>query len=170
MRRIIVRAGILFGALALAMGAVAGPAAAAPTPDTATASVSQGKAPSPVKKRGDATTNVSPGNGVCEVFEFCLFRLTGFQGSMVDIFRNVPNYAGVLYFVWAPGVGEPIANNSESAFNGDPDLFVITCTDPGFSGQCGYIPPPDQRRRLPARLLPQRRVALLRVTSARAVK
>ncbi|WP_290062213.1 peptidase inhibitor family I36 protein [Amycolatopsis solani] len=139
------RAGIVLGTLALAVGVAAGPAAAAPAPPAPTTShdsaVGQGKAPSPVKKRGDATTNVSPGNGVCEVFEFCLFRLSGFQGSMVDIFRNVPNYAGVLYFVWAPGVGEPIANNSQSAFNGDPDYFVITCTDPGYSGQCGYIPP-----------------------------
>ncbi len=148
MRRAMSRAGIVLGALALAVGAMAGTAAAAPapvTPDVANvtdgAATGDGKVPSPVKKPGDATTDISPGNGACEVFEFCLFRLNGFQGSLADIFLNVPDLAGAIYPMWGPGFGEPISNNSQSAFNGDPDLFVITCTDPGYSGQCGFVPP-----------------------------
>jgi hypothetical protein len=139
------RAGVVLGALALAVSAMAGTANAAPAPGspdvTDGAAVGDGKAPSPVKKPGDVTTDISPGNGACEVFEFCLYRLNGFQGSLADVFLNVPDLAGATYPMWGPGFGEPISNNSQSAFNGDPDFFVITCTDPGYSGQCGYVPP-----------------------------
>lgn len=148
MRRAMSRAGVVLGALGLAVSAMAGTATAAPapvSPDVANvanvAAVGDSKAPSPVKKPGDFTTNISPGNGACEVFEFCLYRLNGFQGSLADVFLNVPDLAGATYPMWGPGFGEPISNNSQSAFNGDPDFFVITCTDPGYSGQCGFVPP-----------------------------
>src|SRR5262245_64650563 len=121
MRRAMSRVGIVLGGLALAVGAAAGTATAAPAPvDPDVANVTDGtaiggsKEPSPVKKKpGDVATDAASNNGVCEVFEFCLFRLNGFQGALADTFWNVPDLTGTIYTMWAPGFGEPISNNSQ---------------------------------------------------------
>ena len=99
------------------------------------------KATNPMRVSDSGFSTQAQFNGLCETYELCIFRLNGFQGSMVDYFTADPNYGDNTYFMWGVGLGEPLANNSQSAYNADPFYWAIVCTDTFYSGQCGCVPP-----------------------------
>lgn len=149
MRMSLSRLGILLSATAMALVAAAGSAAADPAPTTTrdgkvlggAAIAKTEKAQSPVRSTESGFSTQAEFNGYCETWELCVFRLNAFEGSMVDYFTADPNYGDNTYFMWGPGFGEPLANNSQSAYNADPFYWAIVCTDRFYSGQCGYVPP-----------------------------
>jgi len=142
MRKILSLSGLLVGAAAVVALGLAGPAAAAPAPaaptapDTAATAMTTPDKKSTPAVRTDATTQAHL-DGVCEVYEFCLFTGNGFTGNVADFQFNDINYSDNTF----AGTGLVVANNARSAFNGDPSLFVVGCIEPNYAGMCGFAAP-----------------------------
>lgn len=73
--------------------------------------------------------------------DFCLWFSTNFVGSLSDSFTSKTNLATINFLTPGLGLGQPVANNSESALNADTRLSVVVFTGAGFSGTPGVVAP-----------------------------
>jgi hypothetical protein len=134
--------------LALATPAGAAPSGAAPT---ATSGTQPALAPA---KGHPAVANVKPGtvtpnadhDGACNTLangdgDFCYWFGANFVGSMNDFFFSDTDLRNNLYLTPGLGLGEAVADNSESALNADSNLSVLVFTGVGFSGTAGVVNP-----------------------------
>jgi hypothetical protein len=116
-------------------GAAAGYAAAVPAKTPAAPKIAARVTPAGVPL---AARNASGGpvalhlDGLCQVGDLCVFSGPNFTGALADFFFAESNWNLV-----APQV----ANNDLSAFNADPNLTALLCTNVNFVGPCGALAP-----------------------------
>jgi hypothetical protein len=133
--------------LALAQPAGAARSTAAPT-------AASGAQAALVPARGHpAVTNAKPGvqpldhqDGACNMLsngdgDFCFWWAANFVGSMSDFFFSDSDLRNNQYLTPGLGLGEFVADNSESALNADSNLSVLVFTGVGFSGTAGIVNP-----------------------------
>jgi hypothetical protein len=149
-----VKIGLCLLSLASALSlALVQPAGAAPSGTAPTAT--SGAKPALVPAQGHPTVaNLKPGtvtplanqDGACNMFsngdgDICFWWAANFVGSLSDFFFNDSDLRDNLYLTPGLGLGEVVADNSESALNADCNLSVLVFTGVGFSGTAGIINP-----------------------------
>jgi Peptidase inhibitor family I36 len=77
-------------------------------------------------------------NGTGDV---CLWFSTNFVGSLSDSFTSKTNLNNLRFLTPGLGLGDVVANNSESALNADTRLSVVVWTGVSFSGTPGVLQP-----------------------------
>jgi hypothetical protein len=136
-------------ALALTLAPPAGAAPASGTPAAAarpgSALVATSATPPTVKSNGGASTNADQ-DGACNSLangtgDFCLWFSTNFVGSLSDSFTSKTNLNSLRFLTPGLGLGETVANNSESALNADTRPTAVAFTGVGFSGTPGVVAP-----------------------------
>jgi hypothetical protein len=145
----------LASALSLALVQPAGAAPSGAARSGAAPAGSAGTQPAVVSAKGHpAVVNVKPGtvtpnatqDGACNMFangdgDFCYWWAANFVGSLSDYFFNDSDLRNNLYLTPGLGLGEVVADNSESALNADSNLSVLVFTGVGFSGTAGFVNP-----------------------------
>jgi len=144
----------LLAATSAALLALTPPAAAAPGGATGGAGPAAKTVPNAlVPAHGKPATKVVPGavtlanqDGACNSLangdgDFCYWFSTNFVGSMSDFFFSDTNLNNNFFLTPGLGLGEVVANNSESALNADSNLGVFVFTGTGFSGASGFVQP-----------------------------
>jgi|GEM_PF-6259437 hypothetical protein len=155
MRTSFIRRGIAVGVSAMALAgfvATAMPANAASTKPSAPAAA---PAPGATQGSGGAVVGAAatgqvrkPGgvraqgafNGVCEVYELCLYYYYNFAGSLDDFYYSDSNLND-NWFV-SPGAGQyqHVGNNAESWWNRDPYYNVRAFTGANYTGYSVVLP------------------------------
>jgi hypothetical protein len=139
-------------ALAPPAGAAAGSAArpaAVPAPASAQLALVPARGPVPA-----GTVTSQPGSvgtydnqdGACNSLangdgDFCYWFSTNFVGSLSDFFFSDSNLGNNTYLTPGLGLGQVVANSSESALNADSNLSVLVFTGANFSGTSGLVRP-----------------------------
>ncbi len=91
---------------------------------------------SPLANQDGACNSLSNGDG-----DFCYWFSTNFVGSLSDFFFSDANLGNNIFLTPGLGLGQPVANNSESALNADSFLSVLVFTGANFSGTAGIVQP-----------------------------
>jgi hypothetical protein len=121
----LLRIAALAGALAstLALGATAANAAV-PTPHVA-----------------PAGANAAAVDGVCYVYDNCLYYNSGYAGAVAGFDAAVPNYAGYYYPGPGAGAGLAVKNDAASDWNADPYCTVTVWYNSNYAGVHDVIGP-----------------------------
>jgi hypothetical protein len=136
--------------LGLALPAGAAPTAAAPAPVSAAtakpALVPAHGRPSVVSVRPGSAIPAANLDGACNSLangdgDFCLWFGPDFVGSLVDFFVSDTNLSNNTFLTPGLGLGQPVANNADSALNADTSASVLVFTGAGFSGTAGVVNP-----------------------------
>jgi Peptidase inhibitor family I36 len=98
-----------------------------------------------VNRHGSVTPDADQ-DGACNTYgngdgDFCYWFSTNFVGSMSDFFFSDANLGNNIFLTPGLGLGQVVANDSESALNADSNLAVIVFTGANFSGTAGFINP-----------------------------
>jgi hypothetical protein len=139
----------LLTAATAALLAMAPPAGAAPSAATTAATTQSALVPAhgtPVVKKTTGAVTLANQDGACNSLsngdgDFCYWFSTNFVGSLSDFFFSDTNLGNNTFLTPGLGLGEAVANNSESALNADSNLSVLVFTGTSFSGTSGLVQP-----------------------------
>ena len=134
----------LASAMVLGLAGTAGAASAADTTKSALVPA-QGRPSVVTVKPGTVLPNANQ-DGACNTLtngdgDFCYWFSTNFVGSMADFFFNDSNLSNNMFLTPGLGLGDVVANDSESALNADSNLSVFVFTGANFSGTFGVVQP-----------------------------
>jgi Peptidase inhibitor family I36 len=90
----------------------------------------------PAANQDGACNSETNGDG-----DFCLWFSTNFVGSLSDYFNSDPNLGDNRFLTPGLGLGQVVANDSESALNADTRLSVVVFTGVNGSGAGGTVAP-----------------------------
>jgi hypothetical protein len=130
------------GAVALTAAPAASAApASAPAARPASALVKASGQPATVHAARNADQDGACNSLANGTGDFCLWFSTNFVGSLSDSFTSKTNLGTLTFLTPGLGLGQPVANNAESALNADTRLTAVVFTGVGFSGTPGTVAP-----------------------------